>query len=363
MANFCQKCGAKLKAASKFCSLCGAPVRSGNYDPAQVSKAPRCAFCGAELKTTSKFCMKCGQPVQTPARQQPVQQQPARQQPVQRQEVLSQSADPNTQSAFAPIKTGEVILGKFGFGSQLSTGKLITARLKEFPKSLGQFFKEPKKLIPVLVMVALWLITYLLRAFGVNGIPTKILSFFTFAGSSSFFNPLALLGGLVGKGIFAAAVTSIISLLANKKTQAPQPKRSFGEMLKGAFGVSGDTIFGWLCGIGAALIAYCFISGGNGLMSVMGGAAAAFTAARAAAGNGFVRQFIGSLKVKNPKPLEGVMRGMAVGFSAATVIGMIPYGMTIMLINGLLLLLCGGTLMILQATGVIKSKAKGAAAA
>ena len=178
-----------------------------------------------------------------------------------------------------------MILGKFGLGSQLSTGKLIAARLKEFPKRLGQFFREPKKLLPVLGMVALWLITYLLRAFGVNGIPTKILSFLTFAGSSSFSNPLSLLGGLVGKGIFAAAVTSIISLLANKKkTQAPQPKRSFGEMLKGAFGVSGDTIFGWLCGIGAALIAYCFISGGNGLMSVMGGAVAAFTAAGAAAG-------------------------------------------------------------------------------
>ena len=136
-----------------------------------------------------------------------------------------------------------MILGKFGLGSQLSTGKLIAARLKEFPKRLGQFFREPKKLLPVLGMVALWLITYLLRAFGVNGIPTKMLSFLTFAGSSSFSNPLALLGGLVGKGIFAAAVTSVISLLANKKkTQAPQPKRSFGEMLKGAFGVSGDTL-------------------------------------------------------------------------------------------------------------------------
>ena len=257
-----------------------------------------------------------------------------------------------------------MILGKYGLGSQISTGKLITARLKEFPKRLGQFFKDPKKLLPVLGMVALWLITYLLRAFGVNGIPTKILSFLTFAGSSSFSNPLALLGGLVGKGIFAAAVTSVISLLANKKkTQAPQPKRSFGEMLKGAFGVSGDTMFGWLFGIGAALTAYCFISGGNGLMSVMGGAAAAFTAAGAAAGNGFVRQFIGSLKVKNPKPLEGVMRGVAVGFSAATLIGMIPYGMTVLLINGFLLLLCGGTMMILQVTGVIESKAKGAAAA
>ena len=109
---------------------------------------------------------------------------------------------------YAPIKTGEVILGAFGLGGQTSTGELIASRFKELPKKLGQFFKDPKKLLPVLGMVVLWLITYLLRAFGVDGIPAKILSFITFAGSSSFSNPLALLGGLVGKGIFAAAVTS-----------------------------------------------------------------------------------------------------------------------------------------------------------
>ena len=211
-------------------------------------------------------------------------------------------------------------------------------------------------------MVAMWLINYLLRAFGVNGIFTRILSFISFAGSFSFSNPLAMLGGLVGKGIFAAAVTSVVSLSVNRKTRASQPRRSFGELFKGAFGVSGETIFGWLCGIGAALIVYCFISGGNGLMSVMGGAAAAFTAIRAASGSGFARQFIGSLKVKNPKPLEGIMCGMAVGFPAATLIWLIPSSMTFLLVIGILLLLGGGTLMILQATGVIRSTAKGAAA-
>lgn len=41
---------------------------------------------------------------------------------------------------------------------------------------------------------------------------------------------------------------------------------------------------------------------------------------------------------------------------------MIPYGMTILLINGILILLGGGTVMILQVTGVIKLKAKEAAA-
>lgn len=373
MANFCEKCGAKLNKNSKFCTLCGSPVRA--------SKVPKCAFCGAELKATSKFCLKCGKPVQASAQPQPApqknvrqpvqpqsaqpqsaQQQSAQQRPVQ-QPAQPQSADPNTQSAFAPIKTGEVILGRFGLCGQTSTGELLASRLKEIPKKLGQFFKDPKKILPVLGMVALWLITYLLRAFGVNGIPVKLLSFITFAGSSSFSNPLALLGGLVGKGIFAAAVISLIGLLSTKKTREPQPKRSFGELLKGAFGVSGETVFGWLCGIGTALVVYCFISGGNGIMSVMGGAAAAFMSARAAAGNGFIRQFIGSLKVKNPKPLEGVTRGMAVGFSGATLIGMIPYGMTILLINGFLLLLGGGTVMVLQMTSVIKSKEKGAAAA
>ena len=60
MANFCEKCGAKLDKNAKFCASCGAPV---NNRPSAPVQAPRCAYCGAELKATSKFCLKCGKPV------------------------------------------------------------------------------------------------------------------------------------------------------------------------------------------------------------------------------------------------------------------------------------------------------------
>ena len=77
--------------------------------------------------------------------------------------------------------------------------------------------------------------------------------------------------------------------------------------------------------------------------------------------NGFFEKH--SPKLFREAVLRSALCGMAVGFSAATLIGMIPYGMTVLLINGFLLLLGGGTVMVLQVTGVIKSKAKGAAAA
>ena len=85
---------------------------------------------------------------------------------------------------------------------------------------------------------------------------------------------------------------------------------------------------------------------------------AAFLAGRASIGSGFVRQFISSLRINNAKSLEGVTRGMAAGFAGAAVIGVFSFLFAALLINGIILLLGGGTMLTLQLTGVIKPKAK-----
>ena len=363
MAVFCYKCGERLKDSSKFCPACGTPIRRRNPAPAAAEEAaaPKsvCAFCGTELRASSKFCAKCGRTVQAAQKQtdqqlrQPPQPNPVYvpPQPVQADHV---------RSYFASDKAGEVLLGMTGINTNLSAGKVITSKFRELPKKLGGIFKDPKKLLPVLGLTVIWLLVYLLRAFGLNGFLVKALSFLSFAGTFSLTRPLAVLGGLVGKGIFAAAVISLIGLLSKKKTpqQAQPRKRSFGGLLGECCGVSGNTVWGWLAGIGAALVIYCFISGGNGLMSVMGGASAAFLAGRASIGSGFVRQFISSLRINNAKSLEGVTRGMAAGFAGAAVIGVFSFLFAALLINGIILLLGGGTMLTLQLTGVIKPKAK-----
>jgi hypothetical protein len=47
--------------------------------------------------------------------------------------------------------------------------------------SLRQLFKTPKRLIPLIVMSALWLILALLPTLGINPWPVKMLSFLIFA--------------------------------------------------------------------------------------------------------------------------------------------------------------------------------------
>lgn len=50
----CAKCGANVKAGSKFCSECGAPMGQ--------AKTVKCAKCGASISEGSKFCPECGSP-------------------------------------------------------------------------------------------------------------------------------------------------------------------------------------------------------------------------------------------------------------------------------------------------------------
>ncbi len=50
----CSACGAKAKAADKFCSACGGAVVQ------QESVQYRCSACGAKAKAGDKFCSVCG---------------------------------------------------------------------------------------------------------------------------------------------------------------------------------------------------------------------------------------------------------------------------------------------------------------
>ncbi len=109
------------------------------------------------------------------------------------------------------------------------------------------------------------------------------------------------------------------------------------------------------------MLLYLFISGGATRISFMGGIAAAFLAARAALNNGFLKNLLGSFtKSKSPSNpnVQGLMRGLSVGFGAAALIGLSNVNL-ILVITGSVLLLGGIVMMVLQATGVFKLR-KGA---
>ncbi len=157
----------------------------------------------------------------------------------------------------------------------------------------------------------------------------------------------------MGKGIFAGAVTSVIGLISRKGGE----KRSFSDIIKGAFGTGADTLWAYIAGIGAALILYVFISGGATRGSGVLAAAAAYLSARAALSGGFLQSLFGALlsKIKGTAAgsAQGVIRGLAAGFAASALIGYVLPRL-VFIIAGLVLLAGGIVMMILQAKGVVK---------
>ena len=303
-----------------------------------------CGKCGNSLPDNAKFCDKCGTPTGGAQTE---------------QIEIAPKPEQRKFSFAAPGFSGEAVYGTIG-GSAIGAvsnvipgpGNVIASSAKNFVASLGRAVKDPKTLIPTVVLAVVWLVLNILQACGIDPIPTKILSFITFAKGGMNGGFLGAVGGVLGKGIFAGAIASLIGLLTRKGGK----KRSFVQTLSGAFGVSLETLGGYLAGIGAAMLLFLFISGGALRISFMGGVAAAFLSARAALSNGFLRRILGSLtKSKSPSDpnVTGLVRGLSVGFAAAAFIGLIGINL-ILIITGAVLLVGGAVMMILQTTGVVK---------
>ena len=338
---FCTKCGHKLPENAQFCVACGQPVSGASAKPANTPKTP------------------APTPPQAPAPNAPQPQAPATQAPA------PNAPQPQAFRFGAAAVSGEAAYGAIGAAMNAATnalpgpGKVIGAGVKSFFASVGGACKDPKRLIPAVVLAAVWLTLNVLQASGIDPLPTQVVSVLTFAGGGMSGGLLGAVGGIVGKGIFAGAVVALIGLFTRKGGE----KRSFGETLKGAFGVDLTTLWGYLAGIGAAMLLYLFISGGATRLGFMGGIAAAFLAARAALSGGFLQKLFGSFtKSKSPSnpSVQGLMRGLSVGFGAAALIGLSNVNL-ILIIAGSVLLVGGGVMMILQATGVVK-RGKGAQA-
>ena len=296
-----------------------------------------CPKCGSLLPDDANFCDNCRNRVGG--------------------ELQNAADTPQSFDFTAQGSAGEAALGTLGAvesGAPAPEGPVgvVGSGFKSLFTSIGAAFKNPKKLIPAFILAGVWLTLNILRAFGIEPLPLRMLSFLTFANAGTSGGIAGAVGGIVGKGVFAYALVSLIGLFTRKGGE----KRRFVDTLKGAFGVTLETLWAYLCGIGAAMLLYLFISGGATRISFMGGAAASFLAARAALNNGFLKRLLGSFtKSKSPSHpnVSGLIRGLSVGFAASVLIGLSGINL-ILIIAGSVLVVGGAVMMILSATGVVK---------
>lgn len=146
-------------------------------------------------------------------------------------------------------------------------GKVIIEYIRKSLKVL----KNPKQLIPTVVLGFIWLIIALLGAFGINPLPVRILSFLTFAQGGMFGGVLGATGGILGKVVIATFLNAAIVPLFQKKA----PFSGIGGGIKSFFGSlvvkSMNAVSPLLAGIGSSLLLYAFMNNTQSLQNSMVG--------------------------------------------------------------------------------------------
>ncbi len=337
-----------------------------------------CTKCGNKLPDDAKFCVGRGTPVKTTTAENASLQDTLANQPQSPSDQMQQAesasvtvpTDPSPKMATSEPKAflftalneaGEAAYGTIGSTAmnavtELIPGpwKVIGTGIKQFFSSLRAVLKNPQSLIPAVLLAIVWLVLNLLQVNEVDAAPVQVLSFLTFANGGMSGGFLGAVGGLLGKGIFAGAITTLLGALLRKK---PDGKRSFKDTLSGTFGVSLGTLWAYLAGAGAAMLLYLFISGGAPRLAFMGGIAAAYLAAKSVLNNGFLHRLISSFTSKGKAAAgpgaAGFVRGLTVGFLAAAFLGLTNVNL-ILIILGAVLFIGGVVMMILQVKGIVK---------
>lgn len=287
MAHYCRNCGGKLDGQHKFCVHCGVKLEAPGMTD-QGSATDRlgspgtenvCRSCGSPLRKNLKFCTACGQPVAATAAR------PAAEPEKSGETGIGVGWPGGAVGANRMLSTatmaadwpGETVLqsGLDIFGSARALAALpgLTKTVKQGLTGWGRGFKEafghPLKLVPALVLGLLWLLQVLLPALGIKLPFSGFFSWLTFARGGLSGGVGALIGGTIGKALFAGMVTALIlPLFAGKNPfvtgLAGLKQWPIALLPKDLAGVSL-----LLLGAGLGLLANCFLTGGNSLQNSM----------------------------------------------------------------------------------------------
>jgi hypothetical protein len=205
-----------------------------------------CSNCGAQLKPGAELCGSCGAKTQT-------------------------AGQPDTANPVESDKTRD-IPGPLGF---------LRASVSAGMNSVRQLLKNPKKLIPMLILSAFWLVLSILPVLGINPLPVQVLSFLTFAQGGMYGGILGAVGGVIGKAIFAYFVSAFILPIFSGKNPFKGAGKGFKSFVKGFALKSANESAQLIIGVGMALIIFNFLTGNASTVNSIAGIVGFLLALRA----------------------------------------------------------------------------------
>jgi hypothetical protein len=239
--------------------------------------------------------------------------------------------------------------------------KYLLDGMVRFLSGLKNALKSKKQFISVIILTLMWLVLSVLPILGISPSFFKYLNFLTLAQGGLGNGVTGIIGGTIGKGVFAYFLFALII-----PKQGPKLFAGVGAGIKNLFGSLSiknmKMLALMLIGISASLLTYKFLTGDATLQNSMAGIAAFFVSVRALANKaGFLRGFVTSIVKKYFKNIatditnvNRIIAGWTAGFALAVVLSAAGIG-SLCLLAGILLLIVAIVL------AMVSGKRKGAA--
>lgn len=292
-----------------------------------------CVNCGTQLEADSIFCTMCGA------------------------QLLDNSVSDfreiigNTQ--FADRQGGEMIFTQSlpsinGTEDILGPIKYLLNGIENIFKGFKSIFSDKKKLITAIALITIWIVLALFPMFGIGNRFLRFLSFLTFASGGMGRGIVNMIGGIVGKSIYAYFIVALILPIFSGNNPFKGIGGGFNILFKSFAVKDMNGISPLLIGSGVSLVIYNFLNAYGILLNSIIGIVGFLMALRALSSKtGFLRGFINSLINKfNKKQLmntsfaNSIIAGMTSGFAIAILLSFIPFP-RISYIVGILFILVG----------------------
>lgn len=199
--------------------------------------------------------------------------------------------------------------------------RYLLASMKQALGGIGALFKNPKLLLPTIIISIMWLALSYLKLYMPASRPVFALSLILFAQGGMYAGLLGAVGGIIGKAFFAWFVTNALMPVLTGKKAPKSVKMKMGP----AFAIRDMRGFAlFVAGSGIALIIYNFLTGNASLENSVIGLTAMVACLRSLRNpGGFLVGFLRSFskgRLSRPRAghcVVGMMLGFALGIASS----------------------------------------------